>query len=241
MNRIFKINKIKKELRNAYISVFIMIILLLESSFIAVNTIYPLPSFVFYLPFYTTLLYIVSIFLVRDLIYYYRIATTYIFILLFIAIICYSYFLVRVGMMQGGIVMWIIFAFLGLFYGTFLWDFFMGLFYSKKILQLYQQRLQLLSEKHKDDRYIYVNGPEFMKPKDIEKKKSILGVVSIVFMLPVALLGKGASYFLGIGLSQYFDAHAYILSAIGFPITLLLVMLFSPFMIAFWRLKYPKV
>ena len=147
------------------VSTFILIIpvLLLEASFLTIEVVFTFPSFLFYISIYVTLLYIISVFFVRNLIYHYRIIYTYAFITLLIANLCYAYFLVRVGMMQGGIVMWIIFAFMGLFYGTFLWDFFMGLPYLRKVLDVFQKRVNKYLQKNINDNEILINGRNFFK------------------------------------------------------------------------------
>ena len=237
MNKMLKIEKVDKQL--VFLLIFISVFLL-EVSLASINTIHPLPSLVFYLPLYATLLYIISVYLVRNLIYHYRVMYMYILIVFFIANILYAYFLVSVGMMQGGIVMWMIFTFMGLFYGTFLWDFFMGLPYLRKVLDVFQKRVNKHLQKNTNDNEILINGRNFFK-LDVERdRKSILMIVLGIFVLPFALLGKGAAYFLGIGLSQYFDAHAYVISVLSFPGTLFFFTLFTPPTVALWRLKYPN-
>lgn len=70
------------------------------------------------------------------------------------------------------------------------------------------------------------------------RRKNISSVVIGAFFIPFVLLGKGASYFLVLGISQYYSTHAFILASILVPGTLFFIIEMTIPSISLWKLKY---
>lgn len=206
-----------------------------------IEEITPLASYVMKLPLYVFMVYIILMLLIKDLKVFYRLFMSYTIISLIFVNFCSSYFLMHVAIDQGGYIGIAIFAFMGLFYGAFLWDIFVGGIYKDITTVKYQDKLKKLSQSSNDG--VVLVDAHYLEFKSVfddnNKTTSKLGIISLIFALPFALFGKSVAYFLTIGLSQYFDAHAYIVAAFGLSLFLYMIKTFLFMFIGFWKLKYP--
>lgn len=238
----------KKDIRVQTLSIDIKLITLLlfltisfmEIGFASVNEFHSLPSQIFYMPFYAIVPLFLSLFLIKNLIYHYRIIYTYFVGSFLLANLFMAYFLIHLALGQGGIIAIVIYIFMTIFYGTFLWDFFKGLSFSTQILSEFTERLsKIYLTKNIKNNMVKVNGRDFFEIRKSKKNKKSIFLISLtVCLLPFVLLGKGLSYIFLVTVNQYFDSHAYFLSSVGFPVTLFFLMIFSSVTIAMWKLEY---
>jgi len=191
-------------------------------------------------PFYTFPFYILFVFLIKDFLWFKKVVFAYLSIGFILTILGSIFYLLDLAEKTHLYLSIGIYIFLALFILSYSWDMFILIQDNgvEKIVKTYTQRLKKLN-KENNKPYIKIVSVDFIKTNYNYKSTKFLKVF-IIFALPFALLGKGLSYALAMGVGAFYqDGHTYIISTLGIAYGLLMGFGFFPITIAFWKLKYP--
>jgi len=185
--------------------------------------------------------FILLIFFVKDLVTFRKIGGTLFIVFFMITNSISAYYLINIALTTDNKIFGIIIlSFIGIFYGSFLWDFFISVKYSKYYTREYQTNLlEVISRYPIEKGIVYINQNDSLQINIKEKCRKIYSYIAGAFFIPFALLGKVAAYFLVLGISQYYSSHTFIIASILFPGTLFFIIKNIPHLISVWKLKYP--
>jgi len=204
-----------------------------------IDTIYKIPEFIMMIPFYSFLIYLLLLFLIKDFLFFVRIFFLYMligFMVLISGALCFLIYLIISSYQYLSVGISI---FLFLFLGAFLWDIIVLIKNDgiKKMTINYDNKLKKIATKDSKPNYIDIIN---FKNSNYRYKSNKLIKLFLFLVLPFALLGKGLGYILAIEIGRgYDDGYAYILSALGFPLALAFLVVLLPQTVAFFKLRYP--
>ena len=227
-----------KSYQQIILPVLYLSVLFLEMGLLAIDQIYHIPKYVFFTPLYLFFVYLFLMLMVNDFLSFIKIRSSFALLSLIATNLMTAYYLVWTALSYKGAFGITILSLMGLFYGTFLWDFFMGQPYIDKITKKHSKEL---NETIKRSREIEIRGFQDILTPIKEKPKSIFLRIALYFSLPLLLLGKTGAYFLGVWLVHELDTPIFSLVSFFWLVSLVLLMFHGSIFnaIANFKLKYP--
>jgi len=197
----------------------------------------PLDTY-WYIPLLITLLTILTLLFVKDLLLFLKIWLGYNTIVSFFAIVLFTFEIIYISLPLPWYFKITIYSFLLLFYGILFYDIknIITSFQSHDIRANINKNLHNFAEDSKIQSLLALRS---LTHNNYNTNKLLMMKLFLLFGLPFALMGKGASYFLVLGAGEYFSAKEYIFIVIGFILMIFIfVIIFPPFFKIAMRLKY---
>ncbi len=191
-----------------------------------------------FIPLSITLLTILVLILVKDLLLFLKIWMGYNAIVTFLAIVLFTFEIIYISLPLTWYFRIAIYSFLLLFYSALVYDI------KNIISSLRSQKVEANINKNlhtfEQDSQIALNYAfKVLSKNNYTENKLLLMKLLMFFGLPFVLLGKGASYFLVLGMGEYFSVEGYIVVVLGFIfMVFMFVAAFFPAFTIAMRLRY---
>lgn len=193
--------------------------------------------------FFLSLFIFVVLLLIKDLFLFIRIWALYNLSILILSIIFITHFLINIYLSIDGWIANTLIVFILVFYTAFIYDTF-SIFRNLKIKNIINLESMSIS-KHKDKNNSYVFNIEdlmnIVGKINTDVNKAFTMKLFYIIGLPFVLLGKGAAYFLTLGVGEYLNAKEYIMATLSFVLIMVIFLFMIRVFLVFLTLKKPKI